>query len=506
MSPPDAMLYANGIDGSSGKYLLDPLTPAEVFELARAASLPPGDPHLLELQLRNDAVTRPDEALATGDPRRLEQAGWGVLFARDADPAVCEALGPLLKLRRSQAGKDQPHYYREYRGDDGVGTDETKQQFLSRHGVALGMPADPEYMPYYLLLVGGPEQVSYRFQYELDVEYAVGRIGFDTVEEYARYAAGVVEAETGPVERGRRALLFAAHSPGDVATGLSSNHLVPPLAGQLTRPRRDAQGNVVPGWDVQTVLGPDATKARLAGLLAAETPTVLFTASHGLYFPPADPRHRPHAGALLCSDWPGPGSPGPVREDCYFTADDLPAEAQLQGCVAVHFACFGAGVPAEEDFPHERRLNRGRPLAERPFVSALPRRLLAHPRGGALAVVGHVEQAWAYSFLGDHDQPQVQVFRAFFEQLLDGCPVGLAMEWFNQRYAALATALTGALGPLLLRRQLDEKDLLQTASLWTGHNDARSYVVLGDPAVRLRLTPGPAQLQLAAAGHPDPPM
>jgi hypothetical protein len=399
-----------------------------------------------------------------------------VIFPEPVDPAIVEALDPLLLLRQSQSGEFFQYYHGPEDGGGGYRLGESKSQFLARNGVGPG-PVSPERMPYYLLLVGGPEQIPFDFQYQLDIQYAVGRIHFDSPAEYAAYAASVVAQESSPAPAAGRpaagTLYWAPANPDDEPTRQTLRNLMEPLSA------RDA-GRGALGAMRPPLLRREATKANLLAALTAEPPQLLVTAGHGVALPAGDPRQRRLQGALLGQEWPGPlvSANRPLTPDQYLAADDLGSTVNVSGLIAFCLACFGGGTPADDEFP-EVRTGRRRQLAPAPFVAALPTQLL---RRGALAVISHVERAWNYSFSWPDAGPQRAVFESALDAIQGGKPVGLAMEYFNERYAEIAAELNATLDEIRGRKKHEPAHLIQ---LWTAANDARSYAVLGDPAVRL---------------------
>ncbi|WP_298818793.1 C25 family cysteine peptidase [Chloroflexus sp.] len=476
----DEWLYFNGINASRGEYAHEPLA---VDELARRIlgdrpspdQIDPDPEQRAALRDRYLSDVRGSFRVKEGvDPTDLAQAGWAIIFPATINAApLREALSELLNWRRAQAGPR----YRECVGPQGYRPGESKVAFLRRQGAATSGPVDPDRFPYYLLLVGSPEEIPFRFQYQLDVQYAVGRIYFDTLEEYAAYARSVTQAERDGSQLSKRVVFAGVQNPDDVATSRSLHGLVQPLVAELTgHPQRG-------DWSFELIAGAAATKDRLTQALYREPPALLFTASHGVEFDLSDARQIRHQGAILCADWPGPQAwrQRALPPQFYLSADDIASDAVLTGAFVFQFACFGAGCPREDDFPHLRGIRSA--IASQAFIAGLPRRLLSLPRGGALAFVGHVERAWTFSFSDSRGGRQIETFSSALRRLLfAGAPVGYALEFFNERYAELATVLTEDIENA---RWGQAPDPVELATRWTEHNDARSYIIVGDPATRL---------------------
>jgi hypothetical protein len=472
-SDTENLVYFNGIDAETGQYAVKPQTVDEIAKLARAN--PQVDPMRA---LRGETEMRSFGLPPGVDYQKLEDAGWGVIFHENASPEVRKALKPLTDMRSKAAGS-------LFKALD-YKTGEQVRDWYRRHEIRPGS-VDPEVIPYYLLVVGPPDGIPFEFQYLLGVDYAVGRLSFGAADAYARYAESVAAYETArAIQNAKQIAYWGTRHLGDGATKLSSSLLIDPLAngnpnlpGRLKKPL-----HVEFGFERQLQLADDATKDALVETLGAtKPPAILFTASHGMLVGPGRPKQQEVQGALLCQDWPGFGT---IKPDHFVAATDIPDDANVKGLVAFFFACFGGGTPKVDQFI----LDPGQlgstlsPLAPQPFMAALPQRLLTHPRGGALAVIAHVDRAWGYSIQAPKmSGAQITPFRSSLGSIMLGDPVGHAVkDQFGGQFAALSTALLSALAPGAPK--MDDRDLV---TYWLERNDAQNYVTLGDPAVRLQV-------------------
>jgi hypothetical protein len=378
------LVYVNGIDFNTGNYAF---APRSIDDIARQVFAHPGTEAFGNTR---DGKPRSFALPFDMDPKKLDESGWGVVFHEETPQKVRDALETLMALRRTQAGgRFKVLDYKK---------GEQARDWYARHGLAPGA-IDPQIVPYYLLLIGPPDQIPFEFQYLLGVDYAIGRLSFDAPEDYERYARSTVAYESArSVPNGKEISYWGTRHLGDPATDLSASMLIDPLANGIAGAAgalKQAVNEAV-GYGRKLRLGDDATKANLLETLhGPKPPAMLFTASHGMALRSAQTGQAATQGALLCQDWPGFGN---VRPEHFLAATDISDDANVNGVVALLFACFGAGTPDTDQFLMDlSQAGKAPPLAPQPFVAALPRRLLAHPNGSALAVIGHIDRAWGFS-------------------------------------------------------------------------------------------------------------
>lgn len=467
-----------GVSAKTGRPLPSMTTEALSCMSARERK---ADPERSKLESR----AAPDAAVAglrsvigdIQDPNDLAEVGWGVVFARNCERSIRRALQPLLELRKKQAGD----LFKVFEGSSSPAQDEPAVKWINRNGARLDVVDPYNGIPYFLLLVGSPESIAFDFQYTLDIYWAVGRVFFPTLDEYARYAASVVDYELAPVVKtSRQVALFATAHDFDRATQLFTSKVAEPLArpdgpyGALGSKQKFA---------LRKFLGNDATKANFTKILKGEIEggmsALIVSGTHGMEFDLGDARQLEAQGALVCQDWPSYGS---IEADHWFSADDVPESARLAGVIHFCFACYSAGCPREDNFA---RTQAGpRPIAERAMITRLPQAMLAHPGSGALASLGHIDRAWAYTFVSSRGKGQVQGIRDVLARILSGDRLGHATDQFNIRWAALSTDLSQFMQAAAQGNPIPDALL---RNLWVARDDARNYIILGDPAVRLRV-------------------
>lgn len=458
-------VFPTGIHGRTGKRFHDPV---DVEELARV--LRGGEASLSNAEKESAKKFGTEQyGLPFGtSPEDLRATGWGVVYARNTPPAIRQALAPLVERRKSQT----PRYFREieFQPGDAAGA------FLKRHNVAWGTIL-PHRLPFHLLLVGSPEDIPFEFQFQLDLEYSVGRLHFESgaAEDYAAYARNVVEYETAVTKARRKEVgFFAPTHSGDASTQSSRRNFIKPLV----EGDPDEEMPLIKRCNATPVLVSDAeaTRDRLYQMLAggSSQPAVLWTAGHGMAFDATDPEQLQLQGALLTSDWSGFDT---IDRRDYLAGADIGKDADLRGLVAFLFACFGAGTPRIDSYPS--RSGARHEIAPRSFVAALPQAMLAR---GALGVIGHVDVAYGYGFKPrGTTSPQLGPYNACLGHLLTSHCLGTATCDLSDRAAALGAQMADALMPGNAPPAAPEM-----ATLWCERNDARGYILLGDPAIKLR--------------------
>lgn len=429
----------------------------------------------------------------TGDPSSLADQRWGVVVGPSAG-AILDRLAPLTALRAEEQGAPA-RMFEVPPGLDAAGAAAWVRD------VYLDPSVEEEDRPRYLLLAGGPDEVSLELQEALAQHAMVGRVGFrapdgtPVLEAYRAYAEKVCRAEQATSARAPDAIVYLARDGSRAAAAADAGLVQPMIAAAEKWARRGlaARSVVVDGRSPE----PDELVAAARGGAAS----VLFTVAHGLGAPaggwrsPVEQRSR--QGALVLPR-AAPHRPGKVID-----AGVAGVGPFLPGGVWFHFGCFGAATPARSDYlPWLSELGRlGGPtgdlsaitasLARPPepaFVSALPQAALANPEG-PLAVLGHVDLLFAYSFLEDGAPSRRRAARhaAAVEPLLRGRRAGVALDVLMRGFRDANNELARLSQEEVRAGGKAPSDPAARAHLFMLRNDLKNFVLLGDPAVRLKV-------------------
>jgi hypothetical protein len=420
------------------------------------------------------------------DANLLSRQRWGLVVPKGADgDRLLEVVAPLQRIREEAQEGAPARIYRVQPGMDGPAAARWRKSEFWKENVS-----EPE-RPRYLLILGDLDQVSFELQQVLSTDAYVGRLAFPNDEGYSSYVEKVLHWERMLASAGKVRLLVYTAKDGSWATRIGHEELTGP--GLEACRNRKQQAGTPELEPLELIDDGSAPGERLLACASEPGPSVLFSLSHGL--------GRPIEG------WKSPGEQRALQGALhlpgkrYLTAKDLARRTFLPGGMWFYFACFSVGTPAQSAYtPWLRQLAKTDPEAarrlervllqgeERPFIAALPQAVLANPNG-PLAVIGHVDLAWTYSFRAQGQGTPSRFFKVL-EALAEGQRAGAAMRLLLRFMSHTNDELTWLYHKEERARQagrpycVDESD---RARLWMLRHDLAGYALLGDPAVRLPL-------------------
>ena len=403
------------------------------------------------------------------NPHNPREAGWSFLVAAndpDKDKYI-QILRPLAEKR----GMIDPEAPLEYTHDPENLWMDWFEEFTFEKS---GEPPKPRFV----MIVGSPQHIPFTFQFMLNSYAFVGRVAFDALGDLETFVTKLLRLEATPSTVTRDAVVFGTHEGNDDPTRWSHRYMVLPFAHYLEKNHQ---------MQVDVISGTQATKGRLVDALKGTSPAMVYTASHGLgaFDLPMEKRLELN-GAICCKRERG----APMSH--LFSVNDVPGPDTpfLEGSVFFQFACFGMGTPAVSHFQHWFSEGLQGPLADYDFLAALPKKLLAHPRG-PIAFVGHLDVAFADGFYDIYEErirqavhPRIHPFQEALDTILDSEPLGLVLEEFNRRYNISNTRLLNTFDRLERNNQPltaipNRQRFIDT---WIMRSDARNYMLFGDPA------------------------
>ncbi|XXT23244.1 hypothetical protein WME94_17055 [Sorangium sp. So ce429] len=430
---------------------------------------------------RADPTDRKDMAVEhfwdeTGDPEDLEEQRWGVIAPEGAaGDRLIALIQPLIDARREAQGG---HEVMIYRVPSAMSPDEAARWRKQHFDVSAELARD---LPRYQLILGDLHEVPLALQQHQATDGFVGRLCFREERAYEAYVDKVLRWERARAESAGSARLFTVRD-GTAATTIGYRSLAQPAIAQLGKYKLDVadlgdQGEPSVDAFLEVVRRPE--------------PTVLFSISHGAGAPrggwKTEADQRDLQGAICFG-----------RDK--LSGGDLGDSPFLPGGIWFMLACYGAGTPDVSAYRHWlEQLKQSRQFGgqteavlaglprggQRPFIARLPQVVLANPNG-PLAVIGHVDLAWTYSFEERDTGKAVSRPSKFVETVRAAVETSRVGSSFRELFkASILTNIELTSLYDKAERQGAAPDPARLGHLWMLRQDLSGYILLGDPAVRL---------------------
>lgn len=468
------------------------------------------------------AARRTERFLAdiTANADDLARQGWAVIAPADAEGARLEALvRELTRVRAEEQGAE----VLSIRVPPGMDSAAASAWKASVYPTLYG--EDETRRPRYLLILGDLDRVSLDTQRVLAQDGITGRLACADDDGYGAYVHKLLAWQRAPSQQDRaRALFYTVHD-GTSATTAGYSKLIVPCHDRCVRAARD-RPRTFPASAVESHGAPSPDPDELLRLAAARHPSVLLSMSHGMG-PPRRRRWSP-AEARELQGAMSFGAEGALE------VRDLASAPFLPGGLWIYFACFGAGTPRTSAYHHWLQMLADQGMTELGpvnetlrgldegggFVSGLGKAALANP-SGPLAVLGHIDLAWSYSYEelrvgGDHDSRRVSGsnrslnFFQLISKLVAGSRAGAASLALKLRLGAVSAELNAHYDRCKQAGAVEgasPEERLALGNLWMLHQDLLGFTLLGDPAIRLPLASpdaGEAAPAERGAGAPGP--
>jgi hypothetical protein len=406
--------------------------------------------------------------------------GWGIVLpdndtpptdkarASDAPECIRELITQRSKLYAAWGGV--PVF--RYRSDISVG--------LLRRYAADGTASDPGFngkrgvgpdaVPWYLLIVGTPEQIPWQFQYRVQQDAYVGRLDLDP-SGLDRYVGSLlVDWAASPVVHAKPVIWSVDFGMPDISR-LMRRTIADRLAAAFVNDE-DHEFEMADG----VLSDASATHTGLAEALTERHPAFIATSSHGATLPLDDTKAMEAQLGLLV--------------DVARTVMDAKALPSAPGAIWYAHACCSAGCDATSSFSGMVAADStlGQTLTALGKVGARSSLLARHLLGGPLparAFVGHVEPTFDWT-LRDKRTGQVtttNIVEAMYGRLhlASRPPIGFALEAYHRGVGGFWRDYAKA------RDDQDEHvpgaaEMVKLTKLVA--SDREAMVLLGDPTVR----------------------